>query len=328
MSLLSKIFKKLKRQKQNKPTVTVTYEGNYKPKLEIKKILSIEKVDGETKFKVKQANGNIRIVSDKSVFWYIHTDDYTDLYMQLNDMRHAYFNLNNKLWEKGLDYEKNREYQKAIPYYLKSINKYNYYITLHPYQRLVTIYDHMKEFDKEEEICDQAIEKFSKQRPTPFLIFGEIVYDPLTEYDASDEEIRQNNLKYFKDRKQYTWKRRYRDKVMILKEKGKLAESEEDYGNAVKYYRELIEDYQFYQPFPYNRLVIIFRKLKLYEEEVEVCDLAIQNLAYYKHRTGFIRDGEVDFIDDDIAIDPENKQVLKFKNRRVKAEKLMDKNKG
>lgn len=94
MSFISKIFKKPKRQKQNKPTVTVTYEGNYKPKLEIKKILSIEKVDGETKFKVKQANGNIRIVSDKSVFRYIHTDDYTDLYMQLNDMRHAYFNLN------------------------------------------------------------------------------------------------------------------------------------------------------------------------------------------------------------------------------------------
>ena len=33
------------------------------------------------------------------------------------------------------------------------------------------------------------------------------------------------------------------------------------------------------------------------------------------------------FIDDDMYFDPENKQVLKFKNRKIKVQKLLDKQK-
>lgn len=150
---------------------------------------------------------------------------------------------------------------------------------------------------------------FNKGRAEHYLIYGHIVYDPLTEHDKTDEEIRINNLNFFKGRKEHIWKKRHQDKVMTLKGKGKLAEAEEDYDNAIKYYMELVKDYNSYIQFPYNRLVIIFRKLKRYEEELNVCELAIQNLAYYKHRTGYIGDGKVNFIDDDMYF---NHKINKF----------------
>lgn len=58
-----------------------------------------------------------------------------------------------------------------------------------------------------------------------------------------------------------------------------------------------------------------------------MCDLAIQNLSYYKHRIGYIENGEMKFKDDDVAIDPNNDKVMKFKNRKIKAEKLLEKQK-
>lgn len=109
---------------------------------------------------------------------------------------------------------------------------------------------------------------------------------------------------------------KYLDVVIALNNKAKsLEKSKPD--EAISIYEKVINEYKFSGNYPYDRLIILYRKDKRYEDIIRVCDTAIVNLKY----NGYIIGNKIMF-KEHIRADAVRK-TEKFKQTRKDTEYLL-----
>jgi len=117
----------------------------------------------------------------------------------------------------------------------------------------------------------QRINDFKKEMPE-FNFYYDL---PLN----SDTLIYKNNVPFEYSRKL----REFRDAFETIKSSAKIAENEGDYKKAIEAYKKMIvEEYE--SPEPYERLIIIYAKLKWKDEEKKIIEQAISFFTNLKDK--------------------------------------------
>lgn len=209
-----------------------------------------------------------------------------------------------ELNNKGIQYESENKIDLAIEVYEECI-KLGYPAT-HSYERLMILYHKIKDTINEERIITLAIKKFPKNSKyqlrlsklqgchTEKLVteapkikvdikWGELLYRRIADLPEFDFYCEQNT-----NPEKYNWlytssyqeilKPIYEitDHFKLLLDNALTAENLGDLPKAAQLYEQAVAE-KYFMPKPYERLIIIYRKSKLIEDEIRILKIAIEH---------------------------------------------------
>ncbi len=240
----------------------------------------------------------------------------------------------------GIAFEKEGNIDKAIEVYEKNVAKDT--DGCYSYDRLLVIYKKLKREDDEFRICQLAVKKFPNEKKyllrlqklqgnepainlpnqaliyTPTIIWGELYFNELRqlkEFDFYSQGY--ENRDYYMDYVSNNNLTQINNVVKHFQELRHIAENAEDAGNyatASAIYEQMIAEKCYFSK-PYDRLIKIYSKSKLKEDEKRVLLSAIETLQGYKDiQLSYIRGlakkyNAVDFCENYIA---EGKSISYF----------------
>lgn len=201
----------------------------------------------------------------------------------------------------GIELEKNGKEDEAIIVYEKNVSRRC--TATHSYDRLLVIYRKRKDVDNELRIAKLASAIFPKETKyqkrisglmsTPFdtqlPLKAEVHYPAIKHGDLFEQMILElpefdfyngggesNANKVGRSELSPIWEIQRYFKVLI--EAADLAESKKDYENAAAIYEQIISE-NYWMPTPCDRLIKIYAKAKLFEDEIRVLQYGISHFS-------------------------------------------------
>lgn len=255
-------------------------------------------LDGDVFFNIeyyKDANDRRFIVVNKAK-WQQAVDEMSKRSAQEKEIA-----LTASLNNEGIELEKNGKEDEAIIVYEKNVSRRC--TATHSYDRLLVIYRKRKDVDNELRIAKLASAIFPKETKyqkrisglmsTPFDtqlplkaevhhptikhgdLFEQMILE-LPEFDFYNGGGESNANKVGRSELSPIWEIQRYFKVLI--EAADLAESKKDYENAAAIYEQIISE-NYWMPTPCDRLIKIYAKAKLFEDEIRVLQYGISHFS-------------------------------------------------
>lgn len=260
-------------------------------------------LDGDVFFNIeyyKDANDRRFIVVNKAK-WQQAVDEMSKRSAQEKEIA-----LTASLNNEGIELEKNGKEDEAIIVYEKNVSRRC--TATHSYDRLLVIYRKRKDVDNELRIAKLASAIFPKETKyqkrisglmsTPFDtqlplkaevhhptikhgdLFEQMILE-LPEFDFYNGGGESNANKVGRSELSPIWEIQRYFKVLI--EAADLAESKKDYENAAAIYEQIISE-NYWMPTPCDRLIKIYAKAKLFEDEIRVLQYGISHFSTLRDR--------------------------------------------
>lgn len=235
-------------------------------------------------------------------------------WIQQEQLMFSTASLNNK----GIELEKAGDIQSAIKVYEENVKLYEDNIDIgflarHQYDRLIILYHKLKDYENEKRILNKAVvlfpddtgykkklavlngsfeEKAITSAPKEIVRtdnWGEIWEKRILEVPEFDfyfeQETNPNKYSY-----SFTETERIFSSVWEVQKHFKTIEHEakaaEDLGEleqAVKLYEQMVAE-KYYMPSPYDRLIKIYSKAKLHEEEIRILKIGIEHFKQLREK--------------------------------------------
>ncbi len=226
--------------------------------------------------------------------------------MERRRARNKEIELTASINNEGIVAEKQGDFDRAIELYEQNVNRQS--DGHHSYDRLLVLYRKRKDFDNELRIAKIATSLFPsdlkyKTRfeklvagenkeilPTVANIFcpqikhGDLFENKileLPEFDFYFNDSLSNAYKINNDTLKPIWEIQSYFKKMI--NAAEIAESKKDYINAADIYEQIIGE-KYWMPTPYERLVKIYAKAKMYHDEIRVLKYGIEHFEKLRER--------------------------------------------
>ena len=223
-----------------------------------------------------------------------------------------------RLNNKGIELEKAGDIQSAIKVYEENVKLYEDnvdigFLARHQYDRLIILYHKLKDYENEKRILNKAVvlfpddtgykkklavlngsfeEKAITSAPKEIVRtdnWGEIWEKRILEVPEFDfyfeQETNPNKYSY-----SFTETERIFSSVWEVQKHFKTIEHEakaaEDLGEleqAVKLYEQMVAE-RYYMPSPYDRLIKIYSKAKLHEEEIRILKIGIDHFKQLREK--------------------------------------------
>ena len=243
----------------------------------------------------KDANGKRFIIVNKAK-WQKAVDE-----MSKRSAQEKEINLTASLNNEGIELEKDGKEDEAIIVYEKNVSRRC--AATHSYDRLLVIYRKRKDVDNELRIAKLASAIFPKETKykkrisalmsTPFdaqlPIKAEVHNSTIKHGDLFEQQILElpefdfyngggdsNANKVGRAELSSIWEIQRYFKTLI--EAADLAESKKDYENAAAIYEQIISE-NYWMPTPCDRLIKIYAKAKLVDDEIRVLRYAIDHFS-------------------------------------------------